>query len=109
MGKEILLLSTKKEAYNLFSHLMEGIRATFVKSIFRIESQVNTTQPDISSEEKNNLQFHGASDQVGQFGPNKENKKEEKAQQPIINSEKVGRNEPCPCGSGKKYKKCCGK
>ena len=28
---------------------------------------------------------------------------------PIIAEKKVGRNEPCPCGSGKKYKKCCGK
>lgn len=30
-------------------------------------------------------------------------------QTPVVNSEKIGRNEPCPCGSGKKYKKCCGK
>jgi len=29
--------------------------------------------------------------------------------QPIVNDVKIGRNEPCPCGSGKKYKKCCGK
>jgi uncharacterized protein YecA (UPF0149 family) len=28
---------------------------------------------------------------------------------PIIAEPKIGRNEPCPCGSGKKYKKCCGK
>ena len=28
--------------------------------------------------------------------------------QPVIKKEKVGRNDPCPCGSGKKYKKCCG-
>ena len=28
---------------------------------------------------------------------------------PIRNEPKIGRNEPCPCGSGKKYKKCCGK
>ena len=28
---------------------------------------------------------------------------------PIINKDKVGRNDPCPCGSGKKFKKCCGK
>ncbi|MBU2025732.1 MAG: SEC-C metal-binding domain-containing protein [Patescibacteria group bacterium] len=34
---------------------------------------------------------------------------EEKTQTPIINREKIGRNQPCPCGSGKKYKKCCGK
>ena len=30
-------------------------------------------------------------------------------QKPIINDDKIGRNDPCPCGSGKKYKKCCGK
>ena len=30
-------------------------------------------------------------------------------QSKIVRVEKVGRNEPCPCGSGKKYKKCCGK
>ena len=30
-------------------------------------------------------------------------------QQPIVKAEKVGRNDPCPCGSGQKYKKCCGK
>jgi preprotein translocase subunit SecA len=30
------------------------------------------------------------------------------ARQPVIKSDKVGRNDPCPCGSGKKYKKCCG-
>ena len=29
-------------------------------------------------------------------------------QTPIVKKEKVGRNDPCPCGSGKKYKKCCG-
>ena len=30
------------------------------------------------------------------------------AQQPVVKGLKVGRNDPCPCGSGKKYKKCCG-
>lgn len=34
---------------------------------------------------------------------------EEKPEQPAIPTKKVGRNEPCPCGSGKKYKNCCGK
>lgn len=33
---------------------------------------------------------------------------DQKKSRTIIKSEKVGRNEPCPCGSGKKYKKCCG-
>jgi len=39
----------------------------------------------------------------------KEIKKEYKSSKTFVNTNKVGRNEPCPCGSGKKYKKCCGK
>lgn len=35
-------------------------------------------------------------------------KRGEAAQQPVVRGEKTGRNEPCTCGSGKKYKKCCG-
>jgi len=35
-------------------------------------------------------------------------KGDQKAKQPTVKKDKVGRNEPCPCGSGKKYKKCCG-
>ncbi|WP_312209244.1 YecA family protein [Pseudescherichia sp.] len=35
------------------------------------------------------------------------NQQERAVQQPIVNGDKVGRNDPCPCGSGKKYKQCC--
>ncbi|MDP2842044.1 MAG: SEC-C metal-binding domain-containing protein, partial [Acetobacterium sp.] len=34
--------------------------------------------------------------------------KEYKRSKTVVNEVKVGRNDPCPCGSGKKYKKCCG-
>lgn len=39
----------------------------------------------------------------------KELYKEQKASGTIVKGKKIGRNDPCPCGSGKKYKKCCGK
>jgi preprotein translocase subunit SecA len=39
----------------------------------------------------------------------KEIKKEYNISQTVVKEEKIGRNDPCPCGSGKKYKKCCGK
>ena len=42
------------------------------------------------------------------FGQQKAKKPVKQVQQPIRAEQKVGRNEPCPCGSGKKYKKCCG-
>ena len=49
----------------------------------------------------------------GNYGPyvqseRKELYKTQKSSQTVIKPPKVGRNEPCPCGSGKKYKKCCG-
>ncbi len=34
---------------------------------------------------------------------------EETKKKPVVNKETVGRNDPCPCGSGKKYKNCCGR
>ena len=39
----------------------------------------------------------------------KEISKMQKRDKTIVKGEKIGRNDPCPCGSGKKYKKCCGK
>lgn len=39
----------------------------------------------------------------------KEIRKDFNRSKQVINEEKIGRNDPCPCGSGKKYKKCCGK
>lgn len=39
----------------------------------------------------------------------KELYKEQKSSTTIVKDKKIGRNDPCPCGSGKKYKKCCGK
>ena len=42
------------------------------------------------------------------FGQQKERKQVKQTQQPVRAEQKVGRNELCPCGSGKKYKKCCG-
>ena len=35
--------------------------------------------------------------------------KEQKRSKTVVKGQKVGRNDPCPCGSGKKYKKCCGR
>jgi len=111
-GQRDPLIEYKREAFDLFSRLMENVRSSIVKTIFRI-GVVPSVQTGVK--EKQNLQFKGASDEVEQFGAAKKMQasggslqKEEVKQKPIINQNKVGRNEPCPCGSGKKYKKCHG-
>lgn len=107
-GQRDPLVEYKKEAYNLFSHLVENMRSTTVKTIFRVSLvSAGPQQP----QQPKNVQYKGAEESVSQFGAAKEAETGEAPapQNPIINKDKVGRNDPCPCGSGKKYKKCCGK
>ncbi|MCX6766091.1 MAG: preprotein translocase subunit SecA [Candidatus Moranbacteria bacterium] len=113
-GQRDPLIEYKREAFNMFSHLMDNVRSTIVRTIFRI-SPVRREGEQRELTERQNLQFKGANDAVEQFGAAKEMQsssggeaKSEAKQKPIINKNKVGRNDPCPCGSGKKYKKCCG-
>ena len=103
-GQRDPLIEYKREAFGMFSHLMENIRSSIVNTIFKISFMQQSQAP------AKNLTYSGA-EEVEQFGAAKkaESGQEEKKMSPIINKDKVGRNDPCPCGSGKKYKKCHGK
>ncbi|HPJ67077.1 MAG TPA: preprotein translocase subunit SecA [Desulfobacteraceae bacterium] len=82
----------QKEGFALFGELMDRIRAETLGMLFRIQI---ARRPEILPERKKrsmNLS-HGDDSAIATF------KRKEK---------KIGRNDPCPCGSGKKYKKCCG-
>jgi len=116
-GQRDPLVEYKREAFHMFSSLMDNIHSTIVHTIFKVSVAVPEA---VVAETPKNLNYSGG-EQVEQFaaaknvtgdeaGQSAENKSEEKPKQkPIINKDKVGRNDPCPCGSGKKYKKCCGK
>ncbi|MCX8028090.1 MAG: preprotein translocase subunit SecA, partial [Thermodesulfovibrionales bacterium] len=85
------LVEYKKEAFNLFSTLSDRIRTEIISRLFKIQIKVETQQ-ELQERAKQNTQ-HTLSD----------TKKE-----PTRKDRKIGRNDPCPCGSGKKFKKCCG-
>ena len=97
------------EGYNLFEEMKQGIRLQVARLLFRV--QVQTEQPLQREEKPATKKVDYLTDQpqignnVGQraaqggVGPTR----------PIQNDEKVGRNDPCPCGSGKKYKHCHGR
>ncbi|MFZ2154166.1 MAG: preprotein translocase subunit SecA [Candidatus Moraniibacteriota bacterium] len=115
-GQRDPLIEYKKESYNLFSLLMANIRASIVSTIFKV-APLSQKIENVATPQLGNLKFSGASDEVEQFGALKKMRDnassnkggEEVKRKPIINTNTVGRNDPCPCGSGKKYKKCCGK
>jgi len=89
----------QKEAYELFINLIDSIKATAVKDFFRIRI-VDEREIDKLEEETKKEQ-----DMVFIAGGGEQEREKKK---PVKRSfKKVGRNDPCPCGSGKKYKKCC--
>ncbi len=101
-GQKNPLIEYKKEAFDLFLDMMSQIKWDIAQRIFRMkpESFDTATIHEIEQEKEKEL----ASVQIGGDGTGS------KEHQPIKRKEpKVGRNDPCPCGSGKKYKKCCGK
>lgn len=109
-GQRDPLVEYKREAFHMFSHLMENVRSTTVRTILKISSVSAQPQAQAPAELKN-ARFQGAEENVTQFGgsENPQTNEAQAPQQPIINKDKVGRNDPCPCGSGKKYKNCHGK
>lgn len=117
-GQKDPLVEYKKEAFGYFRNLLSNINNTVVNAIFKMQlasadsnqSQVSSTlnQANITySGAEEPTQFQSGGEQSAEAGGGE---KKEQAQEPVVNqSDKVGRNDPCPCGSGKKYKKCCGK
>ena len=84
----------QKEGFALFGDLMDQIREETLRMLFRV--QIVRQEPEMMPKKKKrtlNLS-HGDGDAGAKTVRRKE--------------EKIGRNAPCPCGSGKKYKKCCG-
>ncbi len=92
------LLIYKKEGFEMFQDLIERIKSETLKIIFRVQPVEPPTLTEMQKEQDQELIFSGGGD-----GPPPKKKPARRS------NEKVGRNDPCPCGSGKKYKKCCGK
>jgi len=88
----------KKEAYNLFMELMLRIREEVVERVYWV--QINHDGEEIEEIEEE-LQSKKLIFNLGGG--------EEQHQEPAKSQKVAGRNDACPCGSGKKYKKCCGK
>jgi preprotein translocase subunit SecA len=98
-GQKDPLVEFKKEAFNLFEEMMdrldtEAVRFLFLMQPAKPEAEARQIEQRQRRQQRN-LQF--------QAGP-----AQAEAPKPVRAGAKVGRNDPCPCGSGKKYKKCHG-
>ncbi len=95
------LVEYKKESYNMFIELIAGIKHEIIKILFTIQLQ---SKEDAQKEQEALERMKEEMEEAT------ENLVTNLDQELVANSDKkIARNEPCPCGSGKKYKQCCGK
>jgi len=100
-GQKDPLIEYKREGYDLFAGMMERVKADTIDRLFHVQAVRNEEQPSVPtpppviSRPQPALILNRGEEPVA-------------AQTVQRSDEKVGRNDPCPCGSGKKYKKCHG-
>jgi len=103
-GQRDPLVEYKREAYALFTQLVNSVNSTIVYSIFRMAVAQNIAQASPMQRSNFVVTAPAKESTDSQSGDGVQSSRPTAS----ANSEKVGRNDPCPCGSGKKYKKCHG-
>ncbi|MFZ7276481.1 preprotein translocase subunit SecA [Avibacterium endocarditidis] len=95
----------KKESFQMFTDMLDSLKLSVITTLSRVQirtqeeiEQAEKLQQEMAAREQAQMQYNTADDQQAQG-----------EQAPLPPSDrKIGRNEPCPCGSGKKYKHCHG-
>ena len=99
-GQRQPLVEYKIRGHEMFNQMIASIQNDIASLIFRVN--IITREQQEAMERENQQRMAAAQANHGDDF-------QENVKQPIKDGEKVGRNDPCPCGSGKKYKNCCGK
>ena len=98
------LVEYQKEGFSMFESLMATMQADVVEKVFSVQTVREQSVQQLEQQQRPQrvIMTHGGQTEQASAGapPGTAPKRE---------AEKVGRNDPCPCGSGKKYKRCHGK
>lgn len=117
-GQKDPLLEYKRESFEMFQTLLTQIENEVVSFCFKVNIQIGdedmpqrrpTPMSQRMTVSKDSATNMGIQSVKGSSGQQQDEGANRGKQQPIRVEEKVGRNDPCPCGSGKKYKHCHGK
>ena len=106
-------LEYKREGFLMFENLLIVIRQNIMRTLTRVH--IRGQLPEVHEEEPRDILDpaelrHSDSLESAVLSSGSSTADEDGKQQPVRNTKKaIGRNDPCPCGSGKKYKKCCGR
>ena len=91
MGQQDPVRAYQTEGFDMFEEMINSIQEDTLKNLYHLQRAENIERERVAEPVSTS---HGD---------------EEVKKKPVVVKEKVGRNDPCPCGSGKKYKVCCGK
>lgn len=95
-GQQDPIIIYKKEGLEMFEDMVWRIKEETVQLLFKIQIKTTESVVEMNRPKEQNLTFSHSDDSA--------------VKEPVTRKQpKIGRNEPCHCGSGKKYKKCCGK
>lgn len=98
------LVIYKFESFDLFKKMMNKVNTEIINTLMK--GQIYLQNPDeVREAEQRRTDYSGTKTEK----EGAEDTEQEKKAQPVRTEEKIGRNEPCPCGSGKKYKQCHGR
>jgi preprotein translocase subunit SecA len=118
MGQKDPATEWQREGFEMFGMMMTGIANDFVKYVMHVQvSSDSASQPeepaiaDMTETKREASAGTSAAQIADANAPKVVEANEQRSKTPIVKTglEKVGRNDPCPCGSGKKYKNCWGK
>ncbi|WP_281416959.1 preprotein translocase subunit SecA [Kistimonas asteriae] len=105
----------KREAFELFQQMLSDIKREVIRILSHVQVQDNDQTEEMERQRREELarrmqfQHEQAAAMEAPSGEAQPADEQQPAQPFVRDSKKVGRNEPCPCGSGKKYKQCHGK
>jgi preprotein translocase subunit SecA len=108
IGQKDPLLEYQFESYNLFQEMMQRVRETVAELAMRVS--IVSEKPGTRAVPRDRKMVESRDLDLSSFGKHSGTDLPERpGKQKPVRTVKVGRNDPCPCGSGKKYKHCCGK
>lgn len=116
-GSKNPLTEYKIDGFNIFYDMLDTIRQEIVSKVFKVRIQINPSVPRQENRPKQMEASHASAKSSFNGDEAHRQARSSSMQKAATGSgvtvrrvtEKVGRNDPCPCGSGKKYKNCCGR
>ena len=111
LGQQDPAVAYAKEGFDMFDEMISDIREETVKYCFNVTLDTKTERRNVvKSEKATKEEFVDTNSDGSARADGRDGEEKVEKQTPIKRKEpKVGRNDPCPCGSGLKYKNCCGK